>query len=622
MKFNHKIVAASSVILLLALSLLSFNQYFLVKNKLEEQVNNSVTEILQGISNAVQAEMTGNTSLAEFTTELIEQNMEMSQAQKVLTNQSLTDNFILIGFGYEETGRYVASDPSWDPGADWEPRARPWYVDAKKANKTIVTEPYADAVSKEILVSIGTPVDQSGVFSGAIFFDVSLAGLSDMINKVNMFNAGYAFMVSQGGVVISHPNSNNNGKPLKKVMPNVNMNNSFQEVDLNGVTTLVSFTKVNGFDWYVGVALDKNKAFMAVDELSSDSWLYSIVSLVFGVGALLFIISYLMRPLSEINKAMSNVAKGNADLTVRLAANSDPEFNALANNFNLFTKMLQNLVSDIKALGHDIYSDAQTTSQGAQTANQAMHNQLTEIDTLATATNEMAATSKEVANTAQNAAAAVKQADEAAIQGTNIVQETNKAISTLSDQIDHAVQVVSNLEVATNGIENILAVINGIAEQTNLLALNAAIEAARAGESGRGFAVVADEVRTLAQRTQEATDEIKTMIDQLQTGAKSAVSEMNQSKEIASSTVEQSQKADEAIESIRHEIQTIVELNVQISASADEQCSVVEEINQNAYNIKDISHQVSEEADTVDATMKNQVENIMRQDQMLEQFKT
>ena len=182
--------------------------------------------------------------------------------------------------------------------------------------------------------------------------------------------------------------------------------------------------------------------------------------------------------------------------------------------------------------------------------------------------------------------------------------------------------MVSKLEVATNGIENILAVINGIAEQTNLLALNAAIEAARAGESGRGFAVVADEVRTLAQRTQEATDEIKTMIDQLQTGAKSAVSEMNQSKEIASSTVEQSQKADEAIESIRHEIQTIVELNVQISASADEQCSVVEEINKNAYNIKDISHQVSEEANNVDATMKNQVENIMKQDQMLDQFKT
>lgn len=565
--------------------------------------------------------MTGRTNLAELTTELIEQNMDMENATHILSNQSLTKSFILIGFGYEESGKYVASDPSWDPGENWEPRARPWYVDAKKANKSIVTEPYADAVSKEILVSIGTPVHQNNIFSGAIFFDVSLAGLSTMMNKVNMFNAGYAFMVSKGGIIISHPNRAFNGKPLKDVMPNVNINRAFQNVKLDNTETLISFNKVDGFDWYVGIALDKQKAYKAVDELSSDSLLYSIFSLFFGVISLLFIINYLMRPLSKINEAMSNVAKGNADLTVRLQTNSDPEFASLAKNFNLFTQMLQNLIGDIKQLGHDIYLDAKTTSQGAQTANQAMHNQLGEIDTLATATNEMATTTKEVANTAKDAANAVREADEAAIMGGNIVQTTNQSITSLSDQIDHAVQVVSHLEVATNGIENILAVINGIAEQTNLLALNAAIEAARAGESGRGFAVVADEVRTLAQRTQEATDEIKTMIEQLQSGAKSAVVEMNQSKEIASSTVEKSQEADAALVSIRQSIQTIVELNTQISASANEQCAVVEEINKNAYNIKDISHQVSDEADNVNVTMKNQVENIKKQDNMLEQFK-
>jgi len=620
-KFNHKIVAASSIILLLALTLLSTNQYFLVKDKLEEQVNNSVSEIIKGISNSVQAEMAGKTGLAELTAEVIEQNMEMSAATQVLSHNSLRSHFILIGFGYENTGKYVASDPNWNPGADWEPRARPWYIDAKKANTTIVTEPYADAVTKEILVSIGTPVKQVGVFSGAIFFDVSLAGLSQMINKVNLFNAGYAFMVSKGGITISHPNASFNGKPLKTVMPNVNINTSFQEVELDGKTTFVSFHKVPGFDWFVGVALDKQKAFLAIDELNNESIVFSILALIFGIVALLIIISYLMKPLIEINQAMSNVAQGNADLTVRLKTNSDPEFASLANSFNLFTQMLQNLIGDIKKLGHEIYLDAQKTSEGAKISNQAMHNQLGEIDTLATATNEMAATSKEVANTAKRAADAVQEADEAAIEGGTIVQATNLSISSLSNQIDHAVQVVLQLEVATNGIENILAVINGIAEQTNLLALNAAIEAARAGESGRGFAVVADEVRTLAQRTQEATDEIKTMIDQLQSGAKSAVNEMNQSKEIASSTVDQSKAADSALESIRHSIQTIVELNVQISASTDEQCIVVEEININANNIKDISRQVSEEADNVNIIMQNQVENIQKQDQMLDQFK-
>ena len=50
----------------------------------------------------------------------------------------------------------------------------------------------------------------------------------------------------------------------------------------------------------------------------------------------------------------------------------------------------------------------------------------------------------------------------------------------------------------SNGIAEIIDMINSIAAQTNLLALNASIEAARAGESGKGFAVVADNVRYLA----------------------------------------------------------------------------------------------------------------------------
>jgi len=258
-KFKHKIIVISSLVLLLALTVLSVKQYFSLKSNLEKQVEQSVSEIIQGISNTVYAQMKGSADLASLTTDLVAQVGSLDAAAPLLEQSKLQQEFILIGYGEEQTGRYVASDPSWNPGPTWDPRKRPWYKDAKNAGQLIVTAPYADSVTKEILVSIGTPVKRSGAFQGAIFFDVSLAKLNDMINSFHLFDAGFAFMVSQDGTIISHPNSKLNGERASKFLGNTQFKQSMQSIELNGKPHIVVFQKVEGFDWLVGVAFEKDK---------------------------------------------------------------------------------------------------------------------------------------------------------------------------------------------------------------------------------------------------------------------------------------------------------------------------------------------------------------------------
>lgn len=620
MKFSHKIVAASSVLLLATVSLLTLQQYMTVQSEIRSQVTSSVTEIVDGVRDTTAAEINSGKAIAAYATSMLETDLSPEAVKTVITRPVVKETFLLAGLGFEKDGSNINNDPNWNPGPTWDPRARPWYIDAKNAGKLIITAPYADSATGEILVSIATPVRDNGQFIGAIFYDVSLAALAELVNKVQLFNAGYVFIVSADGTTIAHPTTDLNGKPMSDFLGNVSIQGDPQHVTINDKKFTLDFSKVPGEEWYVGVMLDEDVAYQSLAELRNSSIIYTLIALVISIAILLLLIRTLMRPLDTLNDAIQDVASGQGDLTQRLETNTDKEFSILASGFNDFTGSLQQLITQSKAIGSEILRGSEMTSMGLQESAAAMQEQLHELEQLATAMHEMATTSGDVANNAQGAASAAKEADDATSLGTNVVSETTSAISDLSQRIDEAVEEVKVLESATDNIETILKVINDIADQTNLLALNAAIEAARAGESGRGFAVVADEVRTLAQRTQESTTEIRNMIEQLQSGATAVSGAMNMSKETASIAVERAQEANAALDSIRGAIQQISDMNIQIASAAEEQSLVAEEINNNTVKIKDLSTQVSDAADNANIAMQAQTENIREQDSILNKF--
>ncbi|GAB2655498.1 methyl-accepting chemotaxis protein [Vibrio panuliri] len=621
MKFSQKIVLASSALLLLSIVLLSLQQSVLVKSEVEKLVDTSLEELENGVSAIVSSEIARKRDLAESTTELIElAPNNHNYVSQVIETSVIKRGFITVGLGYQDNGFLLENDASWEVDSSYDPRSRVWFKQAKAQGDTIVTDPYVDAMTNKMVISIGTPVRENGQFIGSMFYDVELTELANIVNKVNLLDAGYMFILTRDGNTIAHPNAELNGKSLASYLPEAEVREGTQYFEKDGKHYEVRFTEIKSEGWYIGAVIDQSVAFSAVTDMRNSSMLYTLIALVLSIGGLSFLIKFLMRPLRELHDAIEDMASGQGDLTKRLDTNTDQEFAELGRNFNIFTENLQQQIIQSKQIGSNILVDAEQSHINAKEASEALVSQLEQLEQLATAMNEMSMTASDVANNAQSAAAAVKEAENITDQGSTIVGDTTEAIGQLSLRVDQAVEEVVGLESATSNIETILKVINDIADQTNLLALNAAIEAARAGDSGRGFAVVADEVRTLAQRTQESTTEIRGMIEQLQSGASAVSSAMSESKTTADVAVEKAQQANDSLQAIRNIIQSITDMNLQIASAAEEQSLVTEEINNNTVRIKDLSSIVAGAAEHATVASEQQTANVRQQDELLNRF--
>ncbi|RXA14671.1 ATPase, partial [Methanosarcina sp. MSH10X1] len=78
-----------------------------------------------------------------------------------------------------------------------------YYQLPKEMKSDVLTEPYF--YEGVFMVSYVSPIFKDGEFSGVGGVDISLEYLDEAVSKVRAFDTGYAFMVSNTGILLSHP---------------------------------------------------------------------------------------------------------------------------------------------------------------------------------------------------------------------------------------------------------------------------------------------------------------------------------------------------------------------------------------------------------------------------------
>ena len=604
LRFSHKILLAAALIVIAAFASFTLYNDWLQRNAIRDDLNNYLNEMGEVTADNIQTWLNGRILLVENAAQNIAINPDPANVASLLEQKSLTSTFMATYLG-DATGHFtIRPDVKMPDGFD--PRVRPWYKGAESSSASTLTEPYIDAATGQLIISIATASKKAGQSVGVVGGDLSLQTLVETLTARDFSGMGYAFLVSADGKILVHPDKALVMKTLKDAYPRdtPRISSDFSEITVDGKTRIVSFTPIKGLpsvNWYIGLSVDKDKAFSMLSEFRTSAVIATVIAVVIIIALLSMLIRLLIQPLHVMTRAMEDIADGEGDLTKRLTIVNNDEFGVLGTAFNRFVERIHGSIREVSSATGQVNEVALRVVAASNSSMYNSDQQASRTSSVAAAINQLGAAAQEIA---RNAAQASNQASDArglAEDGQQVVDRSIKAMNQLSSMLSASSSNIESLNSKTVNIGQILEVITSISQQTNLLALNAAIEAARAGEAGRGFAVVADEVRNLAHRTQESAQQVQTMIEELQVGARESVSTMSDSQRHSQDSVEIANLAGERLNSVTQRIGEIDGMNQSVATATEEQTAVVESIN---VDITEINTLNQEGVENLQATLR------------------